>query len=179
MKNCRLCRPRNKVRRPEGKPIIQFRVYCPKQSKCHALARFVWFVWFVFEKKHSRMLSWTLISLKRIYTMSQPKKIRPIRTIRVQKNIRVWIILYWPLISRIPRIYTMSQPKKIRQIRPIRVQKYIRVWIILTWPLISRIKRIYTMSRPTRFVRFVRLVFEKKHSRTLSWTLIFRIKRII
>ena len=34
MKNCRLRRLRNKVRRPEGKPIIQFRVYCPKESKC-------------------------------------------------------------------------------------------------------------------------------------------------
>ena len=41
---------RNNVRRPEGKPIIQFRVYCPKESKCHALARFVLFVRLVFEK---------------------------------------------------------------------------------------------------------------------------------
>ena len=67
-------------------------------------------------------------------------KIRQIRTISVgKKYIRVWIILYWPLISRIKRIYTMSRPKKIRSIRPIRVQKNIRVWIILTWLLISRI----------------------------------------
>ena len=50
MKNCRLRRLRNQVRWPEGKPIIQFRVYCPKESKCHALARFVLFVRLVFEK---------------------------------------------------------------------------------------------------------------------------------
>ena len=55
--------------------------------------------------------------------MSQPKKIRPISPIRVRKNIRVWIILCWPLIPRIPRIYTMSQPKKIRPIRAISVRK--------------------------------------------------------
>ena len=58
---------RNNVRRSEGKPIIQFRVYCPKESKCHALARFVLFVRLVFEKKHSRMISWALIfRIKRI-----------------------------------------------------------------------------------------------------------------
>ena len=50
MENCRLRRLRNRVRRPEEKPIIQFRVYCPKESKCHALARFVLFVRLVFEK---------------------------------------------------------------------------------------------------------------------------------
>ena len=41
-----------------------------------------------------------------------------------------------------------------------------------SWPRISRIPRIYTMSQPKRFVRFVRFVFEKKHSRIYSsWTL--------
>ena len=40
-------------------------------------------------------------------------KIRQIRAISVRKkHIRVWIILSWPQISRIPRIYTGSQPKQ-------------------------------------------------------------------
>ena len=30
-------------------------IYCPKESKCHALARFVLFVRLVFEKTYSRM----------------------------------------------------------------------------------------------------------------------------
>ena len=81
---------RNNVRWPEGKPIIQFRVYCPKESKCHALAGFVLFVRFVFEKKHSRMLSWPRISrIPRIYTGSQPKRfVRFVRFV-FEKNIRV------------------------------------------------------------------------------------------
>ena len=117
-------------------------------------------------KKYIRVwiiLTWPLISLHEYIPCRNLKRfVRFVRFVFEKKYIRVWIILSWPRISRIPRIYTMSQPKKIRQIRPIRVQKkYIRVWIILCWPLISRIKRIYTMSRPTRFVRFVRLVFEK------------------
>ena len=93
-------------------------IYCPKESKCHALARFVLFVRFVFKK-----------------------------------NIRVWIILSWPRISRISRIYTMSNLKRVLFVRLLpfgqwvfdksRVRKkYIRVWIILSWTLIYRIKRI-------------------------------------
>ena len=66
-------------------------------------------------------------------------KIRLIRSISVRKNIRVWIILSWPRISRIPRIYTMSNLKRF--VRFV-FEKNIRVWIILSWPRIYRIKRI-------------------------------------
>ena len=70
-------------------------IYCPKESKCHALARFVLFVrllpfgqW-VFDKsrvqkKHSRMnyikLTTNLPNLSNIYHV-EPKKIRVIRAI--------------------------------------------------------------------------------------------------
>ena len=43
------------LRQFAGSDYTEFRVYCPKESKCHALAGFVLFVRFVFEKKHSRM----------------------------------------------------------------------------------------------------------------------------
>ena len=55
-----------------------------------------------------------------------------------------------------------------------------RITSVLSWPQISRIKRVYTMSQPTRFVRFVRFVFEKHISVwiILSWPQISRISRI-
>ena len=68
-------------------------IYCPKESKCHALARFVLFVRLVFEK-HIRVwiiLSWPRISrIKRIYTGSQPKRF--VRFVRLvfEKNICVY-----------------------------------------------------------------------------------------
>ena len=101
-------------------------IYCPKESKCHALARFVLFVRLVFEK-HIRVwiiFSWPRISrIPRIYTMSQPTRFVQFVRLVFEKHIRVCIIFSWPRISRIKRIYTMSQPKKIRQIRPISVRK--------------------------------------------------------
>ena len=138
-------------------------IYCPKESKCHALARFVLFVRLVFEK-HIRVwiiLSWPQISrIKRIYTGSQPTRF--VRFVRLvfEKHISVWIILSWPQISRIKRIYTGSQPTRFVRFVRLVFEKHISVWIILSWPQIS-LPRIHTGSQPKRFVRFVRLVFEK------------------
>ena len=79
----------------------------------------------------------------------------------------------------------------LMQMDPKRICKRYRLRLVLEHEIcrrptdqrevISRIPRIYTMSRPTRFVRFVRLVFEKKYIRVwiiLCWPLISRIPRI-
>ena len=69
-----------------------------------------------------------------------------------------------PLIKQVPRTC------KIRVIRAIRVRKKTFAYIKLNTNL--PLPRIHTGSQPKQFVRFVWLVFEKKHSRILSWTLI-------
>ena len=64
----------------------------------------------------------------------------------------------------------MPRTCKIRVIRAIRVRKKTFAYIKLNTNL--PLPRIHTGSQPKQFVRFVRFVFEKKHSRILSWTLI-------